>query len=673
METAVDSTTEHKKPDAQGRLEIRLLGQLAIVRDGQPVRLPASRKVRALFAFLALSPRPVTRSELVDLLWDVPTDPRGELRWCLSKIRRLIDDPGRARVEAVGETVHFDLSDCFVDARAIADAKEVELKALSVDVKRALADLFAGDFLEGLEIERNPTFETWLVSQRRYFRDTHAALLEHLTKDHGGEDVRTYNDRWLRLAPFDLRPHEQLLTGLAAQGRLKEADEHLAATTKLFEADGLDTKPLRDLWQAIRSQPERPTPARVVTSTEHSWEPPTAASAEQRRASIAIMPFVEMSVAAAPGGLADALVYDVITRLAKLRSLRVIAQGTVFALRDQRITPQDAARLLGVDYIVSGTIRRNGNRFSTNVELAETRTSKIVWAEELEHSAEDTFLLLEEIGNRIVASVDREVEAAERNRAILKPPNSLDAWEAHHRGLWHMYRFTKPDNDHARHFFETALRLDPTFARAHAGLSFTHWQNAFQGWADRDAEIALAYAAASESLMADDRDPTAHWAMGRAMWLRGRQDHSIAELEHAVDLSPNFAQGHYTLAFVLSQSGDPTAAITAADHSRLLSPFDPLLFGMLASRAVALLRLGRFDEAADWGVKAALRPNAHVHIMAVAALSLSLAGRFEDARAMLASIHALESYSFSDFLAAFQFSPKDVQTLRKGAARIGLR
>ncbi len=84
-----------------------------------------------------------------------------------------------------------------------------------------------------------------------------------------------------------------------------------------------------------------------------------------------------------------------------------------------------------------------------------------------------------------------------------------------------MYRFQKKDNERARHFFETAVRLDPTFARAYAGLSFTHWQNAFQGWAERETEIERAYAAAGQSLMADDRDPAAHWAKGRAMWLRG--------------------------------------------------------------------------------------------------------------------------------------------------------
>ena len=99
--------------------------------------------------------------------------------------------------------------------------------------------------------------------------------------------------------------------------------------------------------------------------------------------------------------------------------------------------------MLNVDYVVSGSLRRQGKRLTVTVELAETRTARIVWAEAFDHKLDDAFLVLDEIGNRIVASIASEIETAERNRAILKPPNSLDAWEAHHRGLWHMYRFNQ--------------------------------------------------------------------------------------------------------------------------------------------------------------------------------------------------------------------------------------
>jgi TolB-like protein/Flp pilus assembly protein TadD len=394
-------------------------------------------------------------------------------------------------------------------------------------------------------------------------------------------------------------------------------------------------------------------------------------SAAARRASVAVMPFTDRT--GYPGGCADGLAHDVITRLAKLRSLFVIAQGTVFALHERCVGAEEAGRTLNVDYIVTGSVQRQSKRFTVAVELAETRTARIAWAEVFDHSLDDAFLVLDEIGNRIVASIAGEIEAIERNRAILKPPSSLDAWEAHHRGLWHMYRFDKADNDRARHFFEMAVSLDPTFARAYAGLSFTHFQNAFQGWAEREGETDRAFETAGQSLMADDRDPTAHWAMGRALWLRGRQDQSVAELERAVDLSPNFALGHYALAFVRSQAGDAQAAIGSSDHSRHLSPFDPLLFAMLGARAMALVRLGRLEEAADWAVKAAARPNAHAHILAIAAYSLALAGSLDEARSYVAAIHKTRArYSVDDFLRAFRFEPNGAALFRKGAKRIGM-
>lgn len=382
------------------------------------------------------------------------------------------------------------------------------------------------------------------------------------------------------------------------------------------------------------------------------------------------MPFTDRTQDRGP--LSAGLVHDVITRLARLRSLFVIAPGTVFALHERRVDPEAAGRTLNVDYIVAGSVQIEiGGNITVAVELSETRTARIVWSDVFSRKLDDTFLAFDEIGNRIVASIASEIESTERNRAILKSPSSLDAWEAHHRGLWHMYRFNKADNEQARLFFEMAVRLDPTFARAYAGLSFTHWQNAFQGWAPRGIETDLAFDAAGRSLMADDRDPAAHWAMGRALWLRDQHSQSVGELETAVELSPNFAAGHYALAFVRSQAGDARAAIDASDHSRHLSPFDPLLFAMLGTRAMALVRLGDFDAAADWGAKAAARPNAHPHVLAIGSYSLALAGRLDEARICADGIRkVLPHYSVDDFLRAFRFDEAAAELFRKGAKRL---
>ncbi len=156
------------------------------------------------------------------------------------------------------------------------------------------------------------------------------------------------------------------------------------------------------------------------------------------------MPFVEMQGAAGVrGGVADGLTHDIITRLAKLRNLFVIARGSVFALAEQNIAPggcrPPAERRLSSP---AAPCAARAGRIIVTVELVEVRTARIVWAEAFDRRPDDTFAVLDDIGNSIVASISTEIETVERNRAMLKAPNSLNAWEAYHRGLWHMYRFT---------------------------------------------------------------------------------------------------------------------------------------------------------------------------------------------------------------------------------------
>jgi DNA-binding SARP family transcriptional activator/TolB-like protein len=671
VESGVEST-EGEPSGSRAGLQLRLLGPMTVQRGGEVLALPSSRKVRGLLAYLALAPRAAARSHLCELLWDVPNDPRGELRWCLSKLRSVLG----AGLVTEGDSVRLDLDGCTVDALQVHRALQDGLTTLDATRLPALSALFAGDFLQGLDIERSAPFSAWLTGQRRRFRAAQIAILEQRVRvlPPASDDSVACLEQWLQLAPFDRAAHEMLLDALARRGQLREGDEHLATAARAFEAEQQDWAPLGLSWRAAKARHTgMPVPLRVNESfvlPQHAEPTPAPA----RRASIAVMPFADLTrEGAVRGGLADGLAYDVIMRLAKLRSVFVIAQGTVFALDERRIGAEDAGRRLNVDYVASGTLRRDAGAVSVNVQLTETRSARIVWADEFSARSGDALGVLEAIGNRIVASIANQIELAERNRAILKAPSSLDAWEAHHRGLWHMYRFNRDDNALARDSFQAAIKLDPTFARPYAGLSFTHFQNAFLGWGDRSQEVERAYAEAARALMADEHDPAAHWSMGRAMWLRGEVDHSLTELDTSVELSPNFALGHYTLAFVHAQSGDPQAAIRETDHSRDLSPFDPLLFAMLATRALALARLERFDEAADWAGKAAARPNAHVHVLGIAAHCLALAGRAEQAQAVAARIKLqVPHYREEDYLSAFRFSGDAQALMRRAAKRIGL-
>src|SRR5262249_4202214 len=138
----VSSETRQAAVQRGGPLEIHMLGVLRLSRRGRPIALPASRKVRGLLGYMALASKPVGRGPLCELLWDVPNDPRGELRWCLSKIRGLLDAGGEQRVLTRGDTVQLDLSECRVDALDVLTATEAGLDTLSTERLAALAASF---------------------------------------------------------------------------------------------------------------------------------------------------------------------------------------------------------------------------------------------------------------------------------------------------------------------------------------------------------------------------------------------------------------------------------------------------------------------------------------------------------------------------------------------------
>lgn len=671
VELAVESAAAG--PPA-GALELQLLGPFGLRRGGRPLALPPSRKLRALLAYLTLSSHELTRSALSELLWQLPHDPRGELRWCLSKLRTLLDEPPQRRVLAQGDRLRLELAGCEVDALQVAHALQAGLGTLAVQPLRALAAMLSrGEFLDGLELAHSPAFNAWVLGQRRRFHAAHAAVLEHLAQvlAPGSDEAIAVLGQWLRLAPFDNGAHRQLLEALAVAGRLHDGDAHLAATARLFDAEGQDWAGLGRAWHAARRQHARAEP-RVLSAAAAA---PQAEAAAPRRASLLVMPFEEHGAGTMQrAALGRALAHDIVARLARLRSMFVIAQGTAVALHERGIGAEQAARRLEVDYVASGSLHRaRASHWHVAVQLVQTRSARVLWADSFDEPPAGAFDVLQRVGDRIVSSIANQIELAERNRALLKAPQALDAWEAHHRGLWHMVRFDHADNEQARHFFQTAVRLDPTFSRPYAGLSFTHFQDAFLGWAERGAAEEQAYRSAAQALLVDADDPSAHWAMGRALWLRGRVDDALSELDTCVALSPNFALGHYMLAFVHAQSGDAQRAIGEADCSRQLSPFDPLLFGMLGSRAMALMRLRRWGEAAEWALKAAARPNAHVHILTIAMLCLELAGRDAQARELAARIVQLQpGYRIADFQHAFRFDALGRSLVDRAARRIGL-
>jgi DNA-binding SARP family transcriptional activator/Tfp pilus assembly protein PilF len=665
-------------------VRLTLLGGFGLRRvDGGDVRLP-TRKAEALLAFLASHPgEKQPRDRLTALLWADRGDrqARHSLSQTLLSLRQELGEADSLLL-IERETVA-------VRADAVeSDVAEFRQFASMPGGLRSALDLYRGAFLDGFSL-REQGFEDWLVEERQRLQglafNSFLALADAQTA--AGEwnaAISTLNNA-VRFDPLAEEAYRRLMSLQIEHGLCNDAIRSYRFLAETLRRE-LKTQPdpsTTAIYQRATARPQQMlqavVPAQAVNEIDIGASEQTGTAQVEgsgpRRASVAIMPFLDPEAGSAGKiPLARGFTHDVITRLAKLRSLFVIAQGTVFTLAEKGIGAEEAGRLLNVEYVVSGNLRNKDGRVTVAVELVETRCARIVWAETLERKLDDSLTMQDEIVNQIVSSIAAEIELTERNRAILKPPGSLDAWEALHCGFWHMYRFNEVDNERAKRFFKLAVRLDPTMARAYAGLSFTHFQNAFLlRLSERQQEVARAYEMACESLNADDRDPAAHWAMGRALWLRGDHEQSLRELDSAVDLSPNFALGHYTLSFVHCQSGDAAAAISYADRSHDLSPYDPMTFAMLGAKALAHARLGQYDEAAEWGIKATLRPNAHTHILAIAAECLALADRGDEARAFASRIHqSRPEYSIEDFLSSFHFAAKDAVLFQSAAMDAGI-
>lgn len=387
-------------------------------------------------------------------------------------------------------------------------------------------------------------------------------------------------------------------------------------------------------------------------ATSASNEPHTS------RPSIAVLPFTLLGDT--PGGavLADALPQELIAALARLRWLFVIARGSSFRFRERDPDVVAVGRALNVRYLMTGTIEAHAQGFAVTTELADTRDGGVRWSERAAIAIDEIHVLRAALVDRIVNALELNIPLFEAKRARLADPANIDAWSAYHLGLQHGWRFNQHDNALALGFFERALRLDPHFARAHAGVSFSRFQSAFLRYsATPDFEAKAARAAAERAVTLDADDPFANFTLGRAHWLEGDLAGSLVWLERATTLSPSYAQGLYARGWTQTLAGDATAGRASVDLAFALSPLDPLAYAMLGTRALSHLVLGEYVDAAHFGERAARTPGAHALIAMIAALCHGLAGHRDAAARWARDVRERRpDLDGTDFLRAFPFT-----------------
>lgn len=411
-----------------------------------------------------------------------------------------------------------------------------------------------------------------------------------------------------------------------------------------------------------RSEPVEPKPASVPES-------------KGSRPSIAVLPIRLLTQSERYVCLGDAISHEVIVELARLHWLHVINRGSSFAFRTGAPDLLSISQVLGVRYILSGTLTLHDVKSVVTVELAQALDGRVVWAERFEQPIHELLLLKSSIAASIVGAIETRIQIAEAVAAGRRPIENLDAWSAYHRGLWHMFRFNRTDNATAHGYFKRAIEGDPDFARAHAALSFTHFQNAFLHFTDDRAQnLKLTRRFAEKAYGLDPFDPFVNLTMGRASWIAGDLSGAVPWLDRSIELSPNYAFAIYNRALMGVLSGEGEASAIQVDKAISLSPIDPLSYAMLSTRAMSHMIRGDFEGAKDWIGRAIKIPNAHFQIFVIAAIAYECAGNRDDALNCIKRLRLLHpGFKADEFFRAFPFEMSSFRTVATNALnRLGL-
>jgi DNA-binding SARP family transcriptional activator/predicted ATPase len=234
-------------------LNIKLLGGIELSLGAVSVPLPQSKKTRALLAYLVVTARPHRRERLCSLLWDVTDDPRGALRWSLSKLRALVDGSDKQRIVADRETVGFNPLDVHVDLFAIRDQISKGIAQASTEELEKIAGEFDGEFLEGLDLPDLHDFHSWCIAEREQARTEQVAVLKELVARLASQpDAALIHSRALvQVDPLNESAWAGLVRLLALTDHRHEAEEQAEAGARLLKE--LGTRLSGELDEARRS------------------------------------------------------------------------------------------------------------------------------------------------------------------------------------------------------------------------------------------------------------------------------------------------------------------------------------------------------------------------------------------------------------------------------------
>lgn len=393
--------------------------------------------------------------------------------------------------------------------------------------------------------------------------------------------------------------------------------------------------------------------------------------------SIAVLPFTNFANDPRQEYLSDGITEDIITELSRYIELPVIARSSSFRYKGQTPDIRQVGRELGARYVLEGSVRREGSRIRISVQLIDAQTGTHRWGERYDRGIKDIFAVQEAVARQVAAILAVQVNRAEAERILNKPPATWEAYDYYMRAAAAYDAFVAnrivDELYQARRLIERALAIDPGYARAYAKLSEAHtvvYMEPIDGDYMSRAVLDHAYRLANKAVQLGPNLPFAHAAFGWALLWMGEHDAAINATEHALTLNPGYSYNYQSL--LLTYAGQAERAIEIIAAKKRLDPFhQPTLLGFLGH---AYFILNRYAEAIPSLRECVSRaPNfraAHVWLAA----TYGQLGQLQQARSHVSEILRLEPgcrISRIRRLIVYR-NPSDADHLLGGLSKAGL-
>jgi TolB-like protein/Tfp pilus assembly protein PilF len=331
----------------------------------------------------------------------------------------------------------------------------------------------------------------------------------------------------------------------------------------------------------------------LTRKKDHAIEPPPAGSAIPEK-SIAVLPFENLSEDKSNAYFAEGIQDEILTRLAKVADLKVIARTSTQRFKSAPENLSDIAKQLGVLNILEGTVQKAGDQVRVNVQLINALTNAHLWAETYDRKLTDIFAVESDIAKTIAESLQAELTGSEKNAISKKPTENPEAHELYLKGRYFWNRRNTASLRKAADYFQQAIDLDPNYALAYAGLADVHSiLPVYAGTAPKD-DVPKALIAARKAVELDGDLAEAHTALGNALVSNGQLKQAEQEFRRALELNPNYATAHQWLAECLF--GQARFPESLAENERA-HELDPLSLIINASYASSLSGVGRYEDA----------------------------------------------------------------------------